>query len=155
MTSFTAVATIIFATITISGAQDYAYEDYDEEIVDYVANDTSDEPLMFLDYENIDEMYEYEIPDNNLGEKGEKVGEARKNSWKGPEWARHYTLSKKGCPCWWDLTLGNECACCKKKGWRQGVPCGYPLHNFCQPKTKNSKTWGCRGTSNINEIVVC
>ena len=141
MTSFTAVATIIFATITISGAQDYAYEDYDEEIVDYVANDTSDEPLMFLDYENIDEMYEYEM----VGNKSGRVGAAKK-TFKGPpfKW-RDYTLSKRGCPCWWDLTLGNECACCKKKGWRQGVPCGYPLHNFCQAKAK-SKTWGCKGS---------
>jgi len=139
MTNFAAVATILFATISICGA-DNAYEDYDEELVDYVANDTSDKPPILLNYE-MDEMYEYEIPDNNLG----NVGNARKSSWKGPDWAEKYTLSKRGCPCWWDLTLGNICACCKKKGWRQGVPCGYPLHNFCQPKTKNSKTWGCKG----------
>ena len=36
----------------------------------------------------------------------------------------------RGCPCWFDITM--NCACCKN----DGVQCGYPMHNYCWPKTK-------------------
>ena len=62
-----------------------------------------------------------------------------------PSWARAYTESTSGCPCWWDLTKGMECACCKDRGRRLGVPCGYPLHMYCQGKTNWG--WGCPGTT--------
>ena len=58
-----------------------------------------------------------------------------------PGWARRFTRSKTGCPCWWDLTLGTVCACCKNFRRLQGQPCGYPLHNYCQQK----RNAGCPG----------
>jgi len=41
-----------------------------------------------------------------------------------------FTQSNTGCPCWFDITM--NCACCKN----DGVQCGYPMHNYCWPKTK-------------------
>jgi len=58
-----------------------------------------------------------------------------------PGWARKYTRSRTGCPCWWDLTLGDICACCKDFRGKLGQPCGYPLHNYCQKKS----SYGCPG----------
>ena len=66
--------------------------------------------------------------------------ETRGSSWM-PSWARPYTQSKTGCPCWWDLLRGNDCACCKDNGNKVGVPCGYPLHMYCQ----NQRNRGCPG----------
>ena len=45
-----------------------------------------------------------------------------------------------GCPCWWDMTLGNICACCEPGG----TQCGYPMHNECQ---EIKKYGGCTGKS--------
>jgi len=58
-----------------------------------------------------------------------------------PSWARRYTKKKTGCPCWWDMTLGNICACCKNYKGGIGQPCGYPKHNYCQRK----RNIGCPG----------
>jgi len=52
-----------------------------------------------------------------------------------------WTISRTGCPCWWDLTKKDECACCKK----YGTQCGYPKHNTCHPKKYQNV--GCRGIS--------
>ena len=61
-----------------------------------------------------------------------------------PSWARRYTKKKTGCPCWWDMTLGNICACCKNYKGGIGQPCGYPKHNYCQRK----RNIGCPGMQN-------
>ena len=45
-----------------------------------------------------------------------------------PPWAKRFTKTTTGCPCWWDLTKGDDCACCQNKG----IQCGYPQHRFCQ-----------------------
>merc|ERR1712226_155743 len=37
-----------------------------------------------------------------------------------PSWAKKYTKSQTGCPCWWDLSRKEECACC----WNKGIQCG-------------------------------
>ena len=61
------------------------------------------------------------------------------------------TKSNTGCACWFDplekFTTAGDCACCKggKKG---GVQCGYPMHNYCQPKVKKGEELtGCEGIS--------
>ena len=65
-----------------------------------------------------------------------------------PGWARKYTRSRTGCPCWWDLTLGDICACCKDFRGKLGQPCGYPLHNYCQKKS----SYGCPGKHECDNI---
>ena len=141
MTIFAAVTTLVFTTVSICSADnDYAaYDDYSEELVDYVANDTLDKPPIFYTEENND------LDDMTIARKKPGLPNGI------PKWARGYTLSKRGCPCWWDLTLGNKCACCKNKGQSIGSPCGYPLHNFCQDNAL-SKNRGCPGANIINKI---
>merc|ERR1712013_758405 len=56
-----------------------------------------------------------------------------------------YTLSSKGCPCWWDITQKEGCACCKPgKDIQQ---CGYPMQEYCYKKNKK-KPMGCPGVCN-------
>ena len=66
-----------------------------------------------------------------------------------PWWARKYTKRKTGCPCWFDLTnpnLENKCACCKRHNGKMGVPCGYPMHKYCQRDEKDpTNRKGCPG----------
>ena len=71
----------------------------------------------------------------------------------GPSWAKSYTRSTTGCPCWWDLTQGNICACCKDdKNGGKGQPCGYPMHNYCQRK----RSIGCPGIQiNLSRKQIC
>jgi hypothetical protein len=39
-----------------------------------------------------------------------------------------------------------DCACCKT-GEKVGVQCGYPMHNYCQPKVGDGKEQqGCEGS---------
>ena len=59
------------------------------------------------------------------------------------------TKSNKGCACWFDpfeLFMGaGDCACCKT-GKKAGVQCGYPMHNYCQPKVGGGEEQqGCEG----------
>ena len=54
-----------------------------------------------------------------------------------------------GCACWFDpfeLFMGaGDCACCKT-GKKAGVQCGYPMHNYCQPKVGDGEEQqGCEG----------
>jgi hypothetical protein len=92
----------------------------------YFCNAESNDTLDELDIEERDEF---------LGKNLNKLPTGM------PGWARRFTMSKTGCPCWWDLTLGTVCACCKNFRRLQGQPCGYPLHNYCQRK----RNAGCPG----------
>ena len=92
----------------------------------YFCNAESNDTLGELDIEERDEF---------LGKNLNKLPTGM------PGWARRFTKSKSGCPCWWDLTLGTVCACCKNFRRLQGQPCGYPLHNYCQQK----RNAGCPG----------
>ena len=59
-----------------------------------------------------------------------------------PPWARRYTGTQTGCPCWFDLSRGMECACCKGRG----IQCGFPKQNFCQRDARRSTyREGCKG----------
>ena len=59
-----------------------------------------------------------------------------------PGWARKYTKTSTGCPCWFDLSRAEECACCHNKG----IQCGYPQHQYCQRDAKRGQyRKGCRG----------
>lgn len=64
-----------------------------------------------------------------------------------PSWAKKYTDTRRpeGCPCWWDLTQGYNCACCRNRG----IQCGYPLHRYCQRDAgKPQYRKGCPGIKN-------
>ena len=66
-----------------------------------------------------------------------------------PSWAKKYTDTRRpeGCPCWWDLTQGYNCACCRNRG----IQCGYPLHRYCQRDAgKPQYRKGCPGNILIN-----
>ena len=60
-----------------------------------------------------------------------------------PQWAKKYTRSQKGCPCWFDLSKGTtECACCHNKG----IQCGYPMQMYCQRDARRPQyRIGCPG----------
>ena len=62
-----------------------------------------------------------------------------------PQWAKKYTRSQKGCPCWFDLSKGTtECACCHNKG----IQCGYPMQMYCQRDARRSQyRIGCPGNN--------
>jgi len=51
-----------------------------------------------------------------------------------PKKFKKFTKSKTGCPCWWDLTKTDECACCKGKP-EKVMQCGYPMHMYCHKKS--------------------
>ena len=56
------------------------------------------------------------------------------------------TQSNSGCSCWFDpleqLLSSKACACCSK----DGIQCGYPMHNWCQPKVSDGHIQkGCLG----------
>ena len=60
------------------------------------------------------------------------------------------TKSNTGCACWFDpyeLFMGpGDCACCKTADKWTGVQCGYPMHNYCQPKVDDGEEQeGCEG----------
>lgn len=87
-------------------------------------------------FEVINATYESELDGSQMGMMVDERGIS------GPSWAKSYTRSTTGCPCWWDLTQGNICACCKDdKNGGKGQPCGYPMHNYCQRK----RSIGCPG----------
>ena len=64
------------------------------------------------------------------------------------------TVSKKGCACWFDplekFMKKGACACCKSGKndvTKNGVQCGYPMHNWCQPQVEyGEEQIGCKGT---------
>ena len=62
-----------------------------------------------------------------------------------PQWAKKYTRSQKGCPCWFDLSKGTtECACCHNKG----IQCGYPMQMYCQRDARRPQyRIGCPGNN--------
>merc|ERR1712107_188704 len=49
---------------------------------------------------------------------------------------RKYTESTTGCPCWWDLTNLDGCACCKEVNNKKVIQCGYPAHMYCYEDKK-------------------
>jgi len=106
ITAFTAITIIALTTFSVCNADPTVDDEFDEEIAKDVDNDALN-------------ITERRIPGLPRGM---------------PKWARPFTQRKSGCPCWWNLELGNVCACCKQRG----QPCGYPLHNFCQ----QNKRWG-------------
>ena len=58
------------------------------------------------------------------------------------------TLTSSGCSCWFDpleeFLNGTACACCQNNG----IQCGYPLHQWCQPKVSEGQIQkGCIGNS--------
>jgi len=63
-----------------------------------------------------------------------------------PRWAKKWTKKQSGCPCWFDLSRGLECACCYPKG----VQCGFPKQRFCQrdKSVHPTKRKGCPGIKN-------
>ena len=101
--------------------------------------------IYFCNAESNDTLDELEIEERDafLGKNLNKLPTGM------PGWARRFTMSKTGCPCWWDLTLGTVCACCKNFRRLQGQPCGYPLHNYCQRK----RNAGCPGIPFISKPI--
>ena len=80
-------------------------------------------------------------------EKRQSDGQMARKAIKMPKWAKKYTRGTKGCPCWWDLTKGDVCACCKNKG----IQCGYPKHRFCQRDAGRPQyRKGCPGSTCYN-----
>ena len=64
------------------------------------------------------------------------------------------TQSNFGCSCWFDplekLLPPKFCACCTD----DGIQCGYPRHNWCQPKVSDGQVQtGCFGILCISKIV--
>ena len=64
------------------------------------------------------------------------------------------TRSNTGCSCWFDplqlFTEPGECACCKS----DGVQCGYPMHEWCQPKVPDGQEQeGCMGILNQRDTL--
>jgi len=108
-----------------------------DDYVTYVVDE--DDELNKTDY-----GYDYQVmmsdgsmmSDGKMMSDGRIMSDGRASSM--PQWARLYTKKKTGCPCWWDLSLGNICACCKGEN---AQPCGYPKHNYCQRK----RSIGCPG----------
>jgi len=68
-----------------------------------------------------------------------------------PQWAKKYTRSQKGCPCWFDLSKGTtECACCHNKG----IQCGYPMQMYCQRDARRPQyRIGCPGIQNRQDTL--
>lgn len=61
------------------------------------------------------------------------------------------TESSTGCACWFDpketFTSAGDCACCTS----EGTQCGYPMHNYCQPKVASGEEQtGCSGILDSN-----
>jgi len=117
----------------------------DENEYDSYVVDGHDE-LNSTDYGEYDELdgtdYQMMMSDgradsiNEMMSDGRIMSDGRASSM--PAWARPYTKDTTGCPCWWDLSLGDICACCKGEN---AQPCGYPKHNYCQRK----RSIGCPG----------
>ena len=56
------------------------------------------------------------------------------------------TTTTTGCACWFDpleeFLDAKACACCTD----EGTQCGYPQHNWCQPKVSDGEIQqGCVG----------
>lgn len=66
-----------------------------------------------------------------------------------PSWAANFTMSRSGCPCWFDLARGNTtCACCRNNG----TQCGYPMQMYCQKRRSGLKQYGCPGKMEDSSI---
>ena len=122
-------------------------------VVSCVAEDENDYVTYVVDEDDklnsTDYVFDYQVmmsdgrmmSDGKMMSDGRIMSDGRASSM--PQWARLYTKKKTGCPCWWDLSLGNICACCKGEN---AQPCGYPKHNYCQRK----RSIGCPGKCKID-----
>ena len=108
----------------------------------YFCNAESNDTLGELDIEERDEF---------LGKNLNKLPTGM------PGWARRFTRSKTGCPCWWDLeqkltdpttNAPYVCACCKPNA----LQCGYPEHQRCEKK-KSGQRRGCNGVQAKGETL--
>jgi len=62
-------------------------------------------------------------------------------NWAWKKYFKKFTKSRSGCPCWFDLGRGNDCACCKGTG----IQCGSPMESFCQrDATQPTERKGCK-----------
>ena len=81
------------------------------------------------------DLFGYEAEDDEYNGEEEDDLEERGSS-------RGFTITPTGCPCWFNMSMQTECACCKTRG----IQCGYPMHNQCKGDDRSYiKRTGCKG----------
>lgn len=79
----------------------------------------------------------------------EEVDEEVEDRWRAPRTPQgfnRYTKSQTGCPCWFNLTMTSECACCEDNA----IQCGYPKHNECIKDKKSGQETNRKGCSGVD-----